>query len=455
MNSFKLPNGINEDTIRAISRIKNESSWVLDFRLKAYQTWLKMEEPHWAEFNYEPIDYSSFSYFALPQKKQPKNLEEVDPRILKIYQELGIPLNEREKLSGIAVDAVVDSQSVATTYKDELKKLGIVFCSFSEALKEHKDLVQKYMNSVVTVNDNFFSALNAAVFSDGTFIYIPKGVKCPIELSTYFRLDAEKTGQFERTLIIADEGSELSYLEGCSAPSYDERQLHCGIVEIVALKNSKVFYSTVQNWYSGDEKGKGGIYNFVTKRAILEENTYVKWTQLEVGSLYTWKYPSCILKGDNSKGEFYSVTLTNKMQAADTGTKMIHIGKNTTSNIIAKGISVGNSNQTYRSLVKIAKAATNSHNQTKCDGILVGGSNKNNTVPVIENNNNSSSVTHEATTSKVDTRKLNYLQSKGMSEDEAISLIINGFCKNIIDQLPNEFAFEAKQLINVALSGKL
>ena len=452
------PVGLNADIIRLISAKKNEPKWLLDKRLQAFEFWKTMQEPTWAKLTYDKIDYQGLHYYSAPQQKaKPKSLNEVDPKLVETYNKLGIPLKEQEMLAGVvAVDAVFDSVSVATTYRAELAKQGIIFCSISEAVKEHPELVQKYLGSVVPFTDNFFACLNSAVFTDGSFVYIPKGVKCPMELSTYFRINAKNTGQFERTLIIADEGSYVSYLEGCTAPQRDENQLHAAIVEIVVLKDAEVKYSTVQNWYPGDKNGKGGVYNFVTKRAACRgENSKVSWTQVETGSAVTWKYPSCILQGDNSSGEFYSVALTNNYQQADTGTKMIHIGKNTTSKIISKGISAGFSNQTYRGLVKVAPQAQNARNYSQCDSLLIGNKCGSHTVPYIENRNKTAILEHEATTSKISDEQLFYCRQRGISEEEAVSLIVNGFCKEVMQHLPMEFAIEAAKLINISLEGSV
>lgn len=449
------PKGLNEDIIRLISAKKNEPDWLLERRLKAYRHWLTMEEPGWAKLVYDKIDYQSLSYYAAPvQKAKPKSLDEVDKNLLDTYNRLGIPLKEQEVLSGVAVDAVFDSVSVATTYRARLADKGIIFCSISEAVKEHPDLVQKYLGSVVPYTDNFFACLNSAVFTDGSFVYIPKGVTCPMELSTYFRINAKNTGQFERTLIIAEDNSYVSYLEGCTAPQRDENQLHAAIVEIVVLNDAEVKYSTVQNWYPGDKDGKGGVYNFVTKRAACRgRNAKISWTQVETGSAVTWKYPSCVLEGDNSSGEFYSVAITNNRQQADTGTKMIHIGKNTTSKIISKGISAGHSNQTYRGLVAVSKNADNARNYSQCDSLLIGSTCGSHTVPYITNKNKSAVLEHEATTSKISDEQLFYCQQRGISEEEAIGLIVNGFCKEVMQHLPMEFAIEAAKLINISLEG--
>ena len=452
------PKGLNEDIIRLISQKKEEPEWLLDSRLKAYRKWLTMTEPTWAKLSYEPVDYQDLYYYSAPkQAVKPKSLDEVDPKLLETYNKLGIPLKEQEVLAGVvAVDAVFDSVSVATTYKAQLRKQGIIFCSISEAVKEHPDLVRKYLGSVVPYTDNFFAALNSAVFTDGSFVYIPKGVRCPMELSTYFRINAKNTGQFERTLIIAEDDSYVSYLEGCTAPQRDENQLHAAIVEIVVLNNAEVKYSTVQNWYPGDKDGKGGVYNFVTKRAACRGvNAKISWTQVETGSAVTWKYPSCVLQGDNSVGEFYSVAITNNRQQADTGTKMIHIGKNTTSKIISKGISAGFSNQTYRGLVRVAPRASGARNYSQCDSLLIGADCGSHTVPYIENRNKTAVIEHEATTSKISDEQLFYCRQRGIGEEEAVSLIVNGFCKEVMQHLPMEFAIEAAKLINISLEGRV
>src|SRR5947209_8761478 len=453
-----VPPGLNEDTIRLISARKNEPEFMLDWRLKAYRQWLKMKEPTWANVHYPPIDYQNIIYYSAPKtnKDGPKSLDEVDPQLLATYEKLGIPLHERELLAGVAVDAVFDSVSVATTFKEKLSELGIIFCSFSEAVQNHPDLVQKYLGTVVPASDNFFAALNAAVFSDGSFCYIPKGVRCPMELSTYFRINAKDTGQFERTLIVADEGAYVSYLEGCTAPMRDENQLHAAVVELVALDNATIKYSTVQNWYPGDKNGRGGIYNFVTKRgACRGVNSKITWTQVETGSSITLKYPSCILQGDNSVGEFYSVALTNNHQQADTGTKMIHIGKNTRSTIVSKGISAGQGQNTYRGLVKILKAASNSRNYTQCDSLLLGDRCGAHTSPYIDVRNTSSRVEHEASTSKIGEDQLFYCKSRGIALEDAVSMIVNGFCKEVFRELPMEFAVEAQKLLGVSLEGSV
>jgi Fe-S cluster assembly protein SufB len=456
IESDKSQKGLSEDTVRFISEKKNEPSWLLDWRLKAFKIWEKMEEPDWAHISYEKPNFQDIIYYAAPKpKKKYESLDEVDPEILKTFEKLGVPINEQKALSGIAVDVVMDSVSVATTFKDKLSELGIIFCSFSEAVQEHPDLVKKYIGSVVPQRDNFYSALNSAVFSDGSFCYIPKGVRCPMELSTYFRINEANTGQFERTLIVADEGSYVSYLEGCTAPQRDENQLHAAVVEIVSHDNAEVKYSTVQNWYPGDKKGRGGIYNFVTKRGVCEENAKISWTQVETGSAVTWKYPSCILKGDNSVGEFFSVAVTNNMQQADTGTKMIHIGKNTKSTIVSKGISAGKSQNSYRGLVKINKRAEGSRNFSQCDSLLIGAKCGAHTFPYIECQNKSAKVEHEATTSKIGEDQLFYCNQRGIKTDKAIGLIVNGFCKNVMDNLPMEFAIEAKKLLEISLEGSV
>ncbi len=458
IESETAPKGLNEDIIRLISQKKGEPEWLLEKRLAAYRFWLNMKEPTWAKLTYDKINYQDLFYYAAPkQKAAPKSLNEVDPQLLDTYSKLGIPLKEQEVLAGVvAVDAVFDSVSVATTYRAKLAEQGIIFCSISEAVKNHPELVQKYLGSVVPYTDNFFACLNSAVFTDGSFVYIPKGIKCPMELSTYFRINAQNTGQFERTLIIADEGSYVSYLEGCTAPQRDENQLHAAIVEIVVLKDAEVKYSTVQNWYPGDKDGKGGVYNFVTKRAACRgDNAKVSWTQVETGSAVTWKYPSCILQGNNSCGEFYSVAITNNYQQADTGTKMIHIGKNTRSKIISKGISAGFSNQTYRGLVKVAPNADNARNYSQCDSLLIGSTCGSHTVPYVENRSRSAILEHEATTSKISDEQLFYCKQRGIGEEEAVSLIVNGFCKEVMQQLPMEFAIEAAKLINISLEGSI
>ncbi len=458
IDSETVPMGLNEDIIRLISRKKNEPEWLLDWRLKAFEFWQTMKEPSWAKLAYDSVDYQSLYYYSAPkQKVAPKSLDEVDSELLKTYEKLGIPLKEQEALAGVvAVDAVFDSVSVATTYRDKLAEKGVIFCSISEAVREHPDLVKQYLGSVVPYTDNFFACLNSAVFTDGSFVFIPKGVRCPMELSTYFRINAKNTGQFERTLIIAEDDSYVSYLEGCTAPQRDENQLHAAIVEIVVLNNAEVKYSTVQNWYPGDKDGKGGVYNFVTKRAACRGiNSKISWTQVETGSAVTWKYPSCVLQGDNSVGEFYSVAITNNRQQADTGTKMIHIGKNTTSKIISKGISAGFSNQTYRGLVRVAPKASGARNYSQCDSLLIGRNCGSHTVPYIENRNKSAVIEHEATTSKISDEQLFYCLQRGIGEEEAVSLIVNGFCKEVMQHLPMEFAIEAAKLINISLEGSV
>ena len=451
-----FPPGLDEKVIQALSEIKREPEWLFKWRLKAYRHWLKMTEPEWANVKFTPIDYQSISYYSAPRKKSAGSLDEIDPEILETYTKLGIPLNEQKMLEGVAVDAVFDSVSVATTFKDSLKKAGVIFCSFSEAVKEYPELVKKYLGSVVPVTDNYYAALNSAVFSDGSFVYIPKGVRCPMELSTYFRINAANTGQFERTLIVADESSHVSYLEGCTAPMRDENQLHAAVVELVALDNAEIKYSTVQNWYPGDKDGKGGIYNFVTKRgACRGVKSKISWTQVETGSAITWKYPSCILQGDNSVGEFYSVALTNNFQQADTGTKMIHIGKNTKSTIISKGISAGRGQQTYRGEVKIMKSAENSRNYSQCDSILIGDKCGAHTFPYIDVRNPSAQMEHEATTSNIGEDQLFYCNQRGISTEDAVSLIVNGFCKEVFKKLPMEFAVEAQKLMEVSLEGSV
>ena len=458
IESEMIPRGLTEDTIRQISTIKKEPDWMLEFRLKAYRHWLTMTEPtHWPNIKYPKIDYQDVIYYSAPKRKElKKSLDEVDPELLRTFEKLGIPLQEQKQLAGVAVDAVFDSVSVATTYKEKLKKHGVIFCSFSEAIREHPEIVRKYLGSVVPTNDNFFAALNSAVFSDGSFCFIPKGLRCPMELSTYFRINNSESGQFERTLIVAEEGSYVSYLEGCTAPKFDKNQLHAAVVELIALDDAQIKYSTVQNWYAGDEEGRGGIYNFVTKRGkCIGRNSKISWTQVETGSAITWKYPSCILLGDNSIGEFYSVALTNHAQQADTGTKMIHLGKNTRSTIISKGIAAGRSNNSYRGLVKVMPKATEARNYTQCDSMLIGPNSGANTFPYIEVMNNSSRVEHEASTSKISEEQLFYLQQRGISQEDAVSLIINGFCKDVFLQLPMEFAVEAQRLLGMKLEGSV
>ena len=453
----EAPLGINEDIIRFISAKKEEPEWLLEWRLKAYRRWTEMTEPTWPNVKYPAIDYQGIRYYSAPkQKKKPKNLDEVDPELLKTFERLGISLQEQKRLTGVAVDAVIDSVSVATTFKETLSELGIIFCSFSEAVQEHPELVKKYLGSVVPYNDNYFAALNSAVFSDGSFCYIPKGVRCPMELSTYFRINAANTGQFERTLIVAEDSSYVSYLEGCTAPQRDENQLHAAVVEIFAAKDAEVKYSTVQNWYPGDKNGKGGIYNFVTKRGICDgENSKISWTQVETGSAVTWKYPSCILKGDNSSGEFYSVAVTNNYQQADTGTKMIHIGKNTKSRIVSKGISAGKSQNSYRGQVHILKRAENARNFSQCDSLLMGDKCGAHTFPYIDVENNSAQVEHEATTSKIGEDQIFYCQQRGIDEESAVALIVNGFAKEVMNKLPMEFAVEAQKLLALTLEGSV
>ena len=437
-------------------RKKNEPDWLLDFRLEAFEKWLKMTEPKWANVNYNKIDYQDISYFSAPKKPKLKSMDEVDPELIRTFDKLGVPMNERAALAGVAVDVIFDSVSVATTYKEKLKEHGVIFCSFSEAVHSHPDLIKKHLGTVIPTRDNFFAALNSAVFSDGSFCYIPKGVTCPMELSTYFRINTQETGQFERTLIIADDDSYVSYLEGCTAPKFDTNQLHAAVVELVAMDNAEIKYSTVQNWYAGDKEGKGGIYNFVTKRGLCKgQNSKISWTQVETGSAVTWKYPSCVLRGDNSVGEFYSVALTNNLQQADTGTKMVHIGKNTKSKIISKGISAGKSHNTYRGLVRFAPTAKNSRNFSQCDSLLIGRNCGAHTFPKIDSQNNQSMVEHEATTSKIGEEQLFYLASRGIDPEEAISLIINGFVKDVFVHLPMEFAVEASQLLGLKLEGSV
>ncbi len=457
IESDTIPPGLDENVIKTISRKKNEPKWLLDWRLKAYKYWLKNVDPSWAKVEYPKIDYQSISYFSAPKKKKLSSLDEVDPELIETYNKLGIPIEEQKMLSGVAVDAVFDSVSVATTFKEDLKKAGVIFCSFSEAVQSHPNLIKKYLGSVVPFTDNYFASLNSAVFTDGSFVYIPKGVRCPMELSTYFRINEANTGQFERTLIIADEDSHVSYLEGCTAPMRDENQLHAAVVELVAHKNATIKYSTVQNWYPGHpETGKGGIYNFVTKRGIcLGENSRISWTQVETGSAITWKYPSCILKGENSVGEFYSVAVTNNHQQADTGTKMVHIGKNSKSTIISKGISAGRGQQTYRGEVKIMKNANNARNFSQCDSILIGNSCRANTFPYIDVRNPSAQMEHEATTSNIGEDQLFYCNQRGISSDDAVSMIVNGFCKEVFNELPMEFAVEATKLMEVTLEGSV
>ncbi len=451
-----LPPGLDEDVVRTISAKKSEPEWMTEWRLKAYRHWLTMAEPTWPNVHYPPVDYQAISYFSAPQKKQLDNLDQVDPEILATYDKLGIPLQEQKVLAGVAVDAVFDSVSVATTFKDKLAELGIIFCSFSEALQEHPELIRKYLGTVVPYTDNFFATLNSAVFSDGSFVYVPKGVRCPMELSTYFRINAQNTGQFERTLIVADEGSSVSYLEGCTAPQRDENQLHAAVVELVALEGARIKYSTVQNWYPGDkETGAGGIYNFVTKRGMCSTDAKISWTQVETGSAITWKYPSVILKGDRSVGEFYSVALTSGFQQADTGTKMIHLGNDTSSTIISKGISAGRGQNTYRGQVKVAKRAENARNFSQCDSMLIGETCGAHTFPYIEISNPTAQMEHEATTSKIGEDQIFYCNQRGIATEDAVSMIVNGFCKEVFKELPMEFAVEAQKLLGISLEGSV
>jgi len=453
-----LPPGLNEEIIHMISAKKREPEWLLDWRLKAYRYWLTMHEPTWANIHYPPIDYQAITYYSAPKSQEagPKSLDEVDPELLRTYEKLGIPLTEQELLSGVAVDAVFDSVSVATTFKEKLAKLGIIFCSFSEAVQEHPDLVRKHLGSVVPYSDNFFATLNSAVFSDGSFCYVPKGVRCPMELSTYFRINAKDTGQFERTLIVADEGAYVSYLEGCTAPRRDRNQLHAAVVELIALDNAQIKYSTVQNWYPGDKEGRGGIYNFVTKRGKCQGvNSKISWTQVETGSAITWKYPGCILQGDNSVGEFYSVALVNNYQQADTGTKMIHLGRNTRSTIVSKGISAGHGQNSYRGMVKILKGAQGARNYSQCDSLLIGDKCGAHTFPSLEVKNATAQVEHEASTSKIGEDQIFYCRQRGMSLEDAVSMIVNGFCKQVFRELPMEFAVEAQKLLGVRLEGSV
>jgi Fe-S cluster assembly protein SufB len=457
IESDVAPKGLNENTIRMISAKKNEPQWLLEFRLKSYAAWLNMKEPAWPNVHFPKIDFQAISYYAAPrQKPKLKSLDEVDPELLRTFEKLGVPLNERMALAGVAVDVIFDSVSVATTYKHKLAEVGVIFCSMSEAVLEHPELVQKYLGTVVPTGDNYYAALNSAVFTDGSFCFIPKGVKCPMDLSTYFRINTEETGQFERTLIIAEEGASVSYLEGCTAPAFSSNQLHAAVVELVALDNADIKYSTVQNWYAGDENGIGGIYNFVTKRGLAKGiNSRISWTQVETGSAITWKYPSVILRGDNSVGEFYSVAVTNHLQQADTGTKMIHIGKNTRSTIVSKGISAGRSNNSYRGLVRIAPTAAGARNYSQCDSMLIGDQSGANTFPYIEVRNNTAQVEHEASTSKIGEDQLFYFAQRGVSAEAAVSMIINGFCKDVFQQLPMEFAVEATKLLSFKLEGSV
>ncbi len=456
IESDAIPRGLSEDVIRLISAKKKEPEFMLEFRLRAYQHWLTMSEPDWPAVDYPPIDYQSIIYYSAPKqsKKKLDNLDEVDPALLETFEKLGIPLSEQKRLSNVAVDAIFDSVSIGTTFKEKLAEDGVIFCSISEALQEHPDLVQRYLGSVVPTGDNFFAALNSAVFSDGSFVFIPKGVKCPMELSTYFRINNGDTGQFERTLIVAEEGASVSYLEGCTAPMYDTNQLHAAVVELVALDNADIKYSTVQNWYAGDENGKGGIYNFVTKRGLCKGvNSKISWTQVETGSAITWKYPSCVLVGDNAVGEFYSIALTNNRQQADTGTKMIHIGKNTRSTIISKGISAGQSSNSYRGLVKVGTKAKGARNYSQCDSMLIGDTAAANTFPYIQVDNNTAKVEHEASTSKIGEDQLFYFAQRGISEEDAVSMLVSGFCKDVLNELPMEFAAEADKLLSLKLEG--
>ncbi len=451
------PKGLNEDTIRLISAKKNEPEWLLSFRLKAFQKWLTMTEPKWQNVQYPKIDFQAISYYSAPKPKQKlASMDEVDPELLRTFEKLGVPMHERAVLAGVAVDVIFDSVSVATTYKEKLAEVGIIFCSISEAVQNHPELIQKYLGSVVPVGDNYFAALNSAVFTDGSFCFIPKGVKCPMDLSTYFRINTEASGQFERTLIVAEEGASVSYLEGCTAPKFDTNQLHAAVVELIALDDADIKYSTVQNWYAGDENGVGGIYNFVTKRGLAKgKNSRISWTQVETGSAITWKYPSCILRGDNSVGEFYSVAVTNNYQQADTGTKMIHLGKNTRSTIVSKGISAGHSNSSYRGLVRIAPTAEDARNYSQCDSMLIGDQCGAHTFPYIQVRNNSAKVEHEASTSKIGEDQLFYFSQRGIDAEEAVSMIINGFCKDVFQQLPMEFAVEATKLLSFKLEGSV
>ncbi len=458
IESVEFPSGLNEDIIRRISEVKGESQFMLDFRLQAYQKWIEREVPEWSTVHYPPIDYQNIVYYSAPKSEsEAKSLNDIAPEILDTYKKLGIPLEEQAMLAGVvAVDAVLDSVSVATTYKEQLKELGVIFCPISEAIRDHADIVKKYIGSVVPISDNYYASLNSAVFSDGSFVYIPKGVKCPIELSSYFRINATKTGQFERTLIIAEEGSEVSYLEGCTAPQRDENQLHAAVVEIIVHKNAKVKYATVQNWYPGDKNGKGGIYNFVTKRGLCKgENSKLSWTQVETGSAITWKYPSVILRGDNSVGEFNSIAVTNNYQQADTGTKMIHIGKNTRSSILSKGIAAGKSSNTYRGLVRMTPLATGAKNYSRCDSLLIGSKCAAHTFPYIEASTPTARIEHEATTSKISDDQMFYCNQRGLDQDNAVTMIINGYCKEVLKQLPLEFAVEAQNLLALSLEGAI
>ncbi len=457
IESDVAPKGLNEDTIRLISTKKNEPKWLLDFRLKAYQQWLKMEEPKWSNVKYPKIDFQAISYYSAPKtKKKLASMDEVDPELLRTFEKLGVPMHERAALAGVAVDVIFDSVSVATTYKEKLAEVGIIFSSISEAVHTHPELVKQYLGTVVPIGDNYYAALNSAVFTDGSFCFIPKGVKCPMDLSTYFRINTQDSGQFERTLIIAEEGATVSYLEGCTAPKFDTNQLHAAVVELIALDNADIKYSTVQNWYAGDENGIGGIYNFVTKRGLAKgKNSRISWTQVETGSAITWKYPSCVLQGDNSVGEFYSVAVTNNYQQADTGTKMVHIGKNTRSTIVSKGISAGHASNSYRGLVRVAPTATGARNFSQCDSLLIGDQCSANTFPYIHVRNNSAKVEHEASTSKIGENQLFYFAQRGIGNEEAVSMIINGFCKDVFQQLPMEFAVEATNLLGLKLEGSV
>lgn len=457
IESDVAPKGLNEDTIRLISTKKNEPEWLLDFRLKAYQQWLKMDEPKWSNVKYQKIDFQAISYYSAPKsKKKLASMDEVDPELLRTFEKLGVPMHERAALAGVAVDVIFDSVSVATTYKEKLAEVGIIFSSISEAVQTHPELVKQYLGTVVPIGDNYYAALNSAVFTDGSFCFIPKGVKCPMDLSTYFRINTQDSGQFERTLIIAEEGATVCYLEGCTAPKFDTNQLHAAVVELVALDNADIKYSTVQNWYAGDENGVGGIYNFVTKRGLAKgKNSRISWTQVETGSAITWKYPSCVLQGDNSVGEFYSVAVTNNYQQADTGTKMVHIGKNTRSTIVSKGIAAGHSSNSYRGLVRVAPTATGARNFSQCDSLLIGNQCSANTFPYIQVRNNSAKVEHEASTSKIGENQLFYFAQRGIGNEEAVSMIINGFCKDVFQQLPMEFAVEATNLLGLKLEGSV
>ena len=457
IESESIKPGLCEETVRFISAKKNEPEWLLEWRLKALRCWEKLECPTWPHVDYPPVDFQDISYYSAPKKKGdgPKSLDEVDPKLLETYEKLGVPLHERARLAGVAVDAVFDSESIGTTFKEDLAKAGVIFCSISEAVQEYPELVKKHLGTVVPYTDNFYATLNSAVFSDGSFVYIPKGTRCPMELSTYFRINAANTGQFERTLIIAEEGSHVSYLEGCTAPMRDENQLHAAVVELIALDNAEIKYSTVQNWYPGDEQGRGGIYNFVTKRGLCKTSAKISWTQVETGSAITWKYPSVILKGDNSTGEFYSVALTNNMQQADTGTKMVHLGKNTRSTIVSKGISAGRGQNSYRGLVQVGKKATNARNFSQCDSLLIGDQCGAHTFPYIEAKNPSANIEHEATTSKIGEDQIFYCNQRGLETQDAVNMIVNGFCKEVFRELPMEFAMEAQKLLDVSLEGSV